>query len=193
MTSVSLRTWIVSRWVLAELRIWCKKAPFFSPNESNEINGVKKRLYLHHFVCIRHPWCREPWPWVPIERHGRPRPCERRGPTIVGRMSASEPFDGTQVQGGDIFMVSEILRLRHCLMTPANGGSGGDLRWRSSLRLSPAPPIYEVMGDHGSPAGTPVRLSTSTIILRKRQESELRPRIAKHLSGRVRTPAAICL
>ena len=39
-------------------------------------------------------------------------------------------------------------------MTPASGGPGGDLRWRSSLRLSPAPPIYEVMGDHGSPAGT---------------------------------------
>ena len=37
-----------------------------------------------------------------------------------------------------------------------------DLRCRSSLRLSPAPPIYEVMGDHGSPAGTSVRLSKST-------------------------------
>ena len=34
-----------------------------------------------------------------------------------------------------------------------SGGSGGDLRWRSSLRLAPAPPIYEVMGDHGSPPG----------------------------------------
>ena len=34
-----------------------------------------------------------------------------------------------------------------------NGGPGGDLRWRSSLRLAPAPPIYEVMGDHGSLAG----------------------------------------
>ena len=42
---------------------------------------------------------RKPWPRVPIERHGRPRPCERRGPTIVGRMSASEPFDGTRDQG----------------------------------------------------------------------------------------------
>ena len=38
-------------------------------------------------------------------------------------------------------------------MAPASGGPGGDLRWRSSLRLTPAPPIYEVMGDHGSPAG----------------------------------------
>ena len=36
---------------------------------------------------------------MPIERHGRPRPCERRGLTIVGRMSASEPFDGSTVQG----------------------------------------------------------------------------------------------
>ena len=34
-----------------------------------------------------------------------------------------------------------------------SGGPGGDLRWRSSLRLAPAPPIYEVMGDHGSPTG----------------------------------------
>ena len=33
-------------------------------------------------------------------------------------------------------------------MMPASGGTGGDLRWRSSLRLSPAPPIYGVMGDH---------------------------------------------
>ena len=40
-------------------------------------------------------------------------------------------------------------------MTPAIGGSGGDLRWRSSLRLSPAPPIYGVMGDHGSPPEPP--------------------------------------
>ena len=41
-------------------------------------------------------------------------------------------------------------------MMPASGGSGGDLRWRSSLRLSLAPPIYEVMGDHGSPPEPPV-------------------------------------
>ena len=40
-------------------------------------------------------------------------------------------------------------------MMPASGGTGGDLRWRSSLRLSPAPPIYEVMGDHGSPPEPP--------------------------------------
>ena len=46
-------------------------------------------------------------------------------------------------------------------MMPASGGTGVDLRWRSFLRLSPAPPIYEVMGDHGSPAGTSVRLSLS--------------------------------
>ena len=37
-----------------------------------------------------------------------------------------------------------------------SGGPGGDLRWRSSLRLTPAPPIYEVMGDHGSPPGPPI-------------------------------------
>ena len=41
-------------------------------------------------------------------------------------------------------------------MMPASGGTGGDLRCRSSLRLSPAPPIYEVMGDHGSPPEPPV-------------------------------------
>ena len=46
-------------------------------------------------------------------------------------------------------------------MTPASGGTGGDLRWRSSLRLSPARPIYGVMGDHGSPAGTSSRFSLS--------------------------------
>ena len=42
-----------------------------------------------------------------------------------------------------------------------NGGPGGDLRWRSSLRLAPAPPIYEVMGDHGSLAGTSATPSIS--------------------------------
>ena len=47
-------------------------------------------------------------------------------------------------------------------MPSAKGGAGGDLRWRSSLRLAPAPPIYEVMGDHGSPAGPSLCLSAST-------------------------------
>ena len=51
---------------------------------------------------------RKPWPRVPIERHGRPRPCERRGPTIVGRMSASEPFDGTRDWGGDNYHVDNL-------------------------------------------------------------------------------------
>ena len=46
-----------------------------------------------------------------------------------------------------------------------SGGPGGDLRWRSSLRLAPAPPIYEVMGDHGSPPGPPLRLRLFTWIL----------------------------
>ena len=41
----------------------------------------------------------EPWTRVPIERYGRPRPYE--GTHAVGRMSASEPFDGTRGQGGD--------------------------------------------------------------------------------------------
>ena len=36
--------------------------------------------------------------------------------------------------------------------SPACGGHGGDLLWRSSLRLAPAHPIYGVMGDHGSPS-----------------------------------------
>ena len=38
----------------------------------------------------------------------------------------------------------------------AAGGPDGDLRWRSSLRMAPAPHIYEVMGDHGSPPGPPI-------------------------------------
>ena len=39
---------------------------------------------------------------VPIERHGRPRPCERysKGPALLGRISDSEPFDGTRATGG---------------------------------------------------------------------------------------------
>ena len=41
---------------------------------------------------------------------------------------------------------------KYCVIT------GGDVRWRSSLRLAPAPPIYGVMGDHGSPPGLPDRL-----------------------------------
>ena len=47
----------------------------------------------------------------------------------------------------------QIFTGRLSTMAPASGGTGGDLRWRSSLRLAPAPPIYEVMGDHGSPPG----------------------------------------
>lgn len=44
-------------------------------------------------------------------------------------------------------------------------GGGQRPRRRPSLALippaAPAPPIYEVMGDHGSPVGTSVRLSLS--------------------------------
>ena len=65
-------------------------------------------------------------------------------------------------RGVDIVTASEIFRSIHYLVTSAIGGTGGDLRWRSSLRLSPAPPIYGVMGDHGSPAGTSGRLVIST-------------------------------
>ena len=49
--------------------------------------------------------------------------------------------------------IRKVLRYRR-----RSGGPGGDLRWRSSLRLAPAPPIYGVMGDHGSPPGPPDRL-----------------------------------
>ena len=52
----------------------------------------------------------EPLGRVPIERHGRPRPCER-GPTIVGRMSTSEPFDGTRDQGDAMKMFCNLRRL----------------------------------------------------------------------------------
>ena len=45
----------------------------------------------------------EPWSRVPIERYGRPWPYE--GAHAVGRMSASEPFDGTRDQGGDNYYV----------------------------------------------------------------------------------------
>ena len=43
----------------------------------------------------------------------------------------------------------------HLSETSAYECPGGDLRWRSSLRLAPAPPIYGVMGDYGSPPGHP--------------------------------------
>ena len=33
----------------------------------------------------------------------------KEGAHAVGRMSASEPFDGTRDLGGDIFTISEIL------------------------------------------------------------------------------------
>ena len=46
----------------------------------------------------------EPWSRVPIERYGRPWPYEE-GAHAVGRMSASEPFDGTRDQGGDNYYV----------------------------------------------------------------------------------------
>ena len=35
-------------------------------------------------------------------------------------MSASEPFDGTRDLGGDIFTISEILRVKHCQVPPTN-------------------------------------------------------------------------
>ena len=50
--------------------------------------------------------------------------------------------------------------------TAAYGGPGGDLRWRSSLRLAPAPPIYGVMGDYGSPPGHPAAASQCHVDLR---------------------------
>ena len=48
------------------------------------------------------------------------------------------------------------------LDAPASGDPGGDLRWRSSLPAKLGP-FYEVMGDHGSPAGTSVRLLKYTL------------------------------
>ena len=73
----------------------------------------KKRPKFTPFVCLRSLWSKEPGRQVPIERHGRPRPCERRGPTVVGRMSASEPFDGTRDRGGDNYHVSGVSPLRN--------------------------------------------------------------------------------
>ena len=70
--------------------------------------------------------------------------------------------------------------------SPATGGPSGDLRYRSSLRLTPAPPIYEVMGDHGSPPGppiaSPVRLLDDSHRLVGRASAVPREQIAKHLS-----------
>ena len=45
----------------------------------------KKRPKFTPFVCLRSLWSKEPGRQVPIERHGRPRPCE--GTHAVGRMS----------------------------------------------------------------------------------------------------------
>ena len=45
------KTWIVSRWVLAELRIWCKKAPLFPPNESNFLIWYRENV-LGGTKCI---------------------------------------------------------------------------------------------------------------------------------------------
>ncbi len=76
-------TWIVSRWVLVELRIWCKIGHFFTPNESNEINGVKNRLYLHHFVSIGVCGAKSP------EAGGR-----SKGMAIRGHVSGVDPRSG---------------------------------------------------------------------------------------------------
>ena len=63
--------------VLAESRIWCKKAPLFTP-----------------FICIRYQGSKEPVARVPIERHGRPRPCERysKGPSSAGEDERQRTF-----------------------------------------------------------------------------------------------------
>ena len=53
---------------------------------------------------------------------------------------------------GAVCFIRHIILYRRRTEVPAET----DLRWRSSLRLSPAPPIYEVMGDHGSPPEPPV-------------------------------------
>ena len=76
-------TWIVSRWVLVELKIWCKIGHFFTPNESNEINGVKNRLYLHHFVSIGVCGAKSP------EAGGR-----SKGMAIRGHVSGGDPRSG---------------------------------------------------------------------------------------------------
>ena len=66
-----------------ELRIWCKIGHFFTPNESNEINGVKNRLYLHHFVSIGVCGAKSP------EAGGR-----SKGMAIRGHVSGGDPRSG---------------------------------------------------------------------------------------------------
>lgn len=66
-----------------ELRIWCKIGHFFTPNESNEINGVKNRLYLHHFVSIGVCGAKSP------EAGGR-----SKGMAIRGLVSGGDPRSG---------------------------------------------------------------------------------------------------
>ena len=85
--------------VFAESRIWCKKASFFTPNES-KINGVKKRLYFHHLLVLDIRGAKSPWHVCRSKGMAVRGPVSGRGPALLGRMSASEPFDGTRSTGG---------------------------------------------------------------------------------------------
>ena len=57
----------------------------------------KKRPKFTPFVCLRSLWSKEPGRQVPIERHGRPRPCE--GTHAVGRMSEANLSATTRAAG----------------------------------------------------------------------------------------------
>ena len=52
----------------------------------------KKRPKFTPFVCLRSLWSKEPGRQVPIERHGRPRPCERKGPSSAGKDERQRTF-----------------------------------------------------------------------------------------------------
>ena len=74
--------------------------PFFTPNESNETNGVKKRHYLHHLFALDVSGAKSPGLGCRSKGMAVRGLVGGGGPTIVGRMSASEPFDGTRATGG---------------------------------------------------------------------------------------------
>ena len=59
----------------------------------------KKRPKFTPFVCLRSLWSKEPGRQVPIERHGRPRPCE--GTLAVGRMSEANLSTAHDTPSGD--------------------------------------------------------------------------------------------
>ena len=92
--------------VFAESRIWCKKASFFTPNES-KINGVKKRLYFHHLLVLDIRGAKSPW-----------HVCRSKGMAIRGLVSGRGPRSGkderqrtfrrTRDRGGDNYHVDNL-------------------------------------------------------------------------------------